>query len=239
MPTPESAELMQLFYALGYLGQASIVVPIVVGFRRRQQLAPAPRGIFYCCLMWLVIMACGEFARLAWHYNVVIWDALEILEMWFIGVAYHRVLRFRLRRYFLPLGILYTAFALLDTFVLHGLMLPITYTTVLKSVLIIALTLLYFEQMLRELRNVRLERDPMFVISVALLLYYAGTVVAFIMRAYFIDQNALLQIQKVYAVNSVLNLVMHGLIARGFWLAGRQPQLAVEPLTAATAQQPA
>ncbi|WBA42079.1 hypothetical protein [Hymenobacter canadensis] len=239
MSTPESAKLIQLFYALSYLGQASILVPIVIGFQRRQRLAPASRIIFYCCLMWLVMMAFGEFARKFWHYNVVIWDAVDILEMWFIGVAYHRVLRFRLRRHFLPLGILYTAFALLDIFVLHGLMRSITYTIVLKSTLFVVLTLLYFEQILRELRNIRLEHDPMFVISVALLLYYAGTVVAIMMRGYFIDQDAILQSQIVYAVNSVLNLVMHGLIARGFWLAGRQPQLAVEPLTAATAQRPA
>ncbi|AII51021.1 hypothetical protein [Hymenobacter sp. APR13] len=239
MPTPDSATLTQLFYALVYFSQASILVPIVAGFRRRQQLASAPRVIFYCCLMWLVMMSFGTFAGKFWGYNVAVWDAVDILEMWFIGVAYHRVLRFRLRRYFLPLGILYTAFALLDAFVLHGLMLPITYTTVLKSAFVVVLTLLYFEQILRELRNVRLERDPMFVISVALLLYYAGTVVALIMRSYFFEQNDVLQGDIVYAINSVLNLVMHGLIARGFWLTGRQPQLAVEPLTEATAQQPA
>ncbi|WP_187314944.1 hypothetical protein [Hymenobacter sp. BT190] len=154
-------------------------------------------------------------------------------------MAYHRVLRFRFRRYFLLLGILYTAFALLDTFVLHGLMQAITYTIVLKSALVVVLTMLYFEQVLRELRNVRLERDPMFVISVALLLYYAGTVMSLVMRDYFFNQNALFQGYVAFAVNSVLNIVMHGLIAWAFWLAGRQPQLAVEPLTASTAQQPA
>jgi hypothetical protein len=167
---------------------------------------------------------------------MAVWDTVTVLEMWFIGVAYHRILRFRIRRYFLPLGILYTAFALLDTLVLHGLMRSITYTTVLESTLVVVLTLLYFEQMLRELRNVRLERDPMFVISVALLLYFAGTVVTFVMRAYFIDQNALLQRQIVFSVNSMLNLVMHGLIAWGFWLAGQRQQVAVEPLVAT--QQP-
>lgn len=239
MSTLDSATLMQLLYALSYLGQASILVPIVIGFQRRQQLAPASRIIFYCCLMWLVMMVFGEFARKAWHYNIAVWDAVTILEMWFIGLAYHRVLRFRFRRYFLPLGILYTVFALIDIFVLHGLMRAITYTIVLKSALVVVLAMLYFEQMLRELRNVRLERDPMFVISVALLLYFAGTVATFVMKTYFIDQNALLQAQIVFAANSVLNLVMHGLIARGFWLAGQRQQVAVEPLTEATAQQPA
>lgn len=188
--------------------------------------------------MWLVMMSFGIFSGKVWGYNVAIWDAVTILEIWFIGGAYHCVLRFRLRRYFLPLGVLYTAFALLDTFVLHGLMRSITYTIVLKSAFVVVLTLLYFEQILRELRNIRLERDPMFVISVALLLYYAGTVVALMMQAYFSEQNALLQSQIVYTVNSVLNLVMHGLIAWGFWLVGQQPQVAVEPLVAA-AQQPA
>lgn len=239
MSTSDSATLMQLLSVLSYISQASIVVPLVIGFRRWRQLSPASRSIFYCCLMWLVMMSFGIFSGKFWGYNIAIWDAVDILEMWFIGLAYHRVLRFRLRRYFLPLGILYTAFALLDAFVLHGLMLPITYTTVLKSAFVVVLTLLYFEQMLRELRNVRLERDPTFIISVALLLYYAGTVVALVMRAYFYEQNDLLQVQIVFAVNSVLNLVMHGLIAWGFWLAGQRQQVAVEPLTAASAQQPA
>jgi hypothetical protein len=120
--------------------------------------------------------------------------------------------------------------------VLHGLLRAITYTIVLKSTFVVVLVLLYFEQMLQELRNVRLERDPMFVISVALLLYFAGTVVTLVMKTYFIDHNALLQAQIVFAVNSVLNLVMSGLIAWGFWLSGQRQQVAVEPSVSAWRQ---
>ena len=179
--------------------------------------------------MWMALMALGEYAQKAWHYNIAVYDTACILEMWFIGLVFYRTLRFPLRRYFLLIGVIYTSFGLLDTFVLHGLWMPNTYTMVLNSALVITLTLLYFEQTLRELRDITLEREPMFVVSVALLLYYAGTVVMFVIRNNRTDLNEYMTIGStdlteymiIGSINSIFNLVMHCLLARAFWLAGR------------------
>jgi hypothetical protein len=218
MPTQDSSTLFRALLVLYYVGQASILVPVAVGLLCRQWLTPALRAMLQCCLMWMVLMALGEYASKVWHYNVAVYATASILEMWFIGLAFYHTLRFSLRRQFLPIGITYTAFGLLDIFVLHGLWRLNTYTMVLNSALIITLTLFYFEQTLRELRNITLEREPMFVVSVALLLYYAGTVVMFIIRSNRTDPTEYLIIGS---INSIFNLVMHCLLARAFWLAGR------------------
>lgn len=167
-------------------------------------------------------MAAAYIAHRLWAYNVAVYDLVDLLEMWFIGWSYYYALKLgKLRRCFLPLGIVYSLFAFLEAFVIHGLYLIISYTITIKSVLIIALSILYFDQCLHDLRNIMLERDPMFLVSVALLLYYAGTV------AMFAILNSISTYEEqavIYTLNSFLNVVMHTLIARALWLGGRKQQ---------------
>ena len=217
--------MLQALKVLYYVAQSSILVPIAIGFWRRYVLSPALRIIFYCCLMWLVLGASAEYAGKVWQYNIPIYDTIDILEMWLVGVAYHRALRFKFRRYFLLIGFLYTAFALLDAFVLHGLWKPITYTIILRSALTIGLVMLYFEQTLRELRNIRLEQDPLFMASIGLLLYDACSVYMFILRN---NETNKIVSQQIESVNSFLTLLLYGLLARAFWLAGRKQEAALD-----------
>lgn len=225
MPALDSPAMLQAMKVLYYVAQSSVVVPVAIGFWRRHVLSPALRMIFYCCLMWLVLGAFAEYAQKVWQYNIAIYDAVDILEMWLVGIAYHRALRFRFRRHFLLIGVLYTIFALLDAFVLHGLWKPITYTIVLRSALTISLIMLYFEQILRELRNIRLELEPLFVASVGLLLYDACSVYMFILRNN--ETNTIIN-QQIESVNSFLSLLLYGLLARAFWLAGMEQEAALD-----------
>ncbi|MBD2715610.1 hypothetical protein KBK19_11230 [Microvirga sp. STR05] len=177
-------------------------------------------------MMTILGEACGKLLG----YNIAVWQTVDILDVWFIGTVYYHVLRFRLRRYFLLSGVLYTAFALVDMFVINDLWNGIknelvtvnNYTLVVKHLLLISLILLYFEQSLRHLRNVALERDPVFIISVALLIFHAGTFVLFLVRT---------SLTSLWEYNSMtipllttLNLVMYVLLAYAFWLTGREPQ---------------
>jgi hypothetical protein len=172
-------------------------------------------------------MALGEYGTRVWHYNAAVWHLVDLLEVWFIGWAYYYVLRFRFRRHFLLIGILYSAFALFDSFVLNELWYAIqhklssgnTYTMVIKNLIVMILVLLHFEQNLRDLRNITLERDPMFVVSVALIVFFASTVVLYLIRLSITDRAELMM---TLPVSSMLNILLHGVLARAFWLAGRQ-----------------
>ncbi|QNH61359.1 hypothetical protein [Hymenobacter sediminicola] len=180
--------------------------------------------------MWTAMTILGEACGKLLGYNIAVWQTVDILDVWFIGAVYYHILRFRLRRYFLLIGVLYTAFALVDMFIINDLWNGIknelvtvnNYTLVVKHLLLVSLILLYFEQSLRHLRNVALERDPVFIVSVALLIFHAGTFVLFLVRT---------SLTSYWEYNSItipllttLNLVMYALLSYAFWLTGHEPQ---------------
>ncbi|WP_139252304.1 hypothetical protein [Hymenobacter psychrotolerans] len=185
--------------------------------------------------MWTVMSIVGEFCRHAFNYNVIVWQLVDVMEMWFIGGVYYYTLQFRFRRYFPLIGVLYTLFALVDMFVINdvlhgmqnGLFTGNNYTLVVKHILLVTIILLYFEQSLRHLRNVALERDPVFVISVALLVFYAGTLVLFLVRNN--ESITLKSYVLTIPVLTVLNFLLNSTLAWAFWLVGKKQKKVLEP----------
>jgi len=183
--------------------------------------------------MWTAMTILGEACGKLLGYNIAVWQTVDILDIWFIGAVYYYILRFRLRRYFLLIGVLYTAFALVDMFIINDLWNGIknelvtvnNYTLVVKHLLLISLILLYFEQSLRHLRNVAMERDPVFIVSVALLIFNAGTFVLFLVRT---NLTVYWEYSLTVPLLTTLNLVLNLLLAYAFWLAAREPQTVLE-----------
>ncbi|MBC6697903.1 hypothetical protein [Hymenobacter sp. BT190] len=222
---PDLSDIMYWLRVLYLVCQASILLPVVVGLLWRRSLPRNLRILVNCCLMWLVLMGFSEYARLAWHNNNGVNELISILEFWFIGAAYYHTLRWPWQRYFPLIGTVFTGLALFDFFVLSHLWQAITqtlifndtYTTLLKHILIIGLVLLYFEQILLELRSTSLWQDAMFVVSVGFLLFYSGTITLFL-TSHLIPGP---ELRLAYAGLSVVNLGLHLLLTRAFWLASR------------------
>lgn len=235
MPAPDSDVITSIIHGVYYVGQCSILAPVFIGFRRWPFLASDMRVMLYCCLMWTVMSIVGEVCRHAFNYNLIVWQLVDVFDIWFIGGVYYYTLQFGFKRYFLLIGVLYTLFAFVDMFVIndilhgmkHGLVTGNNYTLVVKHILLVSMILLYFEQSLRHLRNVVLERDPIFLISVALLVFYAGTLVLFLVR------NNVSVSMKSYILTipilTVLNFLLNSTLAWAFWLAGKKQKQVLEP----------
>ena len=82
---------------------------------------------------------------------------------------------------------------------------------------LLGLALLYFDQTLRELRYVRLEQDPLFLVSVGIFLYAVGAVLMYALRPFTTGLiNWLL-----LSVHFLFQTVWLCLMARAFWVAGQ------------------
>ncbi|WBA42078.1 hypothetical protein [Hymenobacter canadensis] len=231
---PDLSDIMYWLRVLYLVCQASILIPVMAGLLWRRRLPRSLRILVSCCLMWLVLMSFGEYASWAWGNNNGVYQLVDTLEPWFIGAAYYHTLRLPWRRYFPLVGVTFTVLALFDYFVLSGLWQAITqtlifndyYATLLRYILMIGLVLLYFEQCLTELRRISLWQDAMFVVSVGFLLFYTSTLMLFLTKHLILGPERRLA----FAGLGVINLVLHLLLTRAFWL-GRQPL----PATAAAA----
>lgn len=90
---------------------------------------------------------------------------------------------------------------------------------------------MYFEQVLQELRNIRLERDPMFLVSVGVTLYYSGTLMVFVMEDSMHKHQQTNQIWTMYMIQSVLLIGFNALLALALYRASKKENPVIRSAT--------
>ncbi|MDF7810326.1 hypothetical protein [Hymenobacter sp. YC55] len=218
MPTPDLAWVLKVRPILTYTSELSLLLPIGVGYRYWSVLQKHHKVILWCCVMWAVLTAIGEILFAAKQHNLFVWNTVTILETLFLGYAFYSVLRSSKARYFLRIAAgVFIVLAVTDFFYLSGLEATTVYTVAAESALLISTVLLYFEQLLQELRTSSMERNPMFVIGIGVIIYFAGTVMVFLLQ----DSVSGVQEMLMMMVNSVLSLILNSIIAWAFLLVGK------------------
>jgi hypothetical protein len=139
-----------------------------------------------------------EFGLLAWMYRRVFWPSA--LSRWLPAVV-----------------VIFGASSLVSYAEPATLLQFNTMQRLVESVLILGLVLLYFYKVIRELVIVRLEREPLFWVSVGLLLYFAGNVFIFVSSNYVIRQSTALSM-RLWNTHAVLYMVLYGLYAWALWI---------------------
>lgn len=221
MPTPDLALVLKVRLILVYTGELSLLLPIWVGYRRWFVLEKHYRTVLWCCVMWAALTIVGEILFAAKQHNLFVWNTVTVLETLLLGYAFYLVLRSPKTRKLLRIAASgFIALAVADFFYFSGLHATTVYTVATESVLLITIVLLYFEQLLQELRKTPLSRNPMFLIGIGVIIYFSGTVMIFLLQ----DSVSGVQEMLMMMVNSVLSIVLNSIIAWALFLAGR-PQL--------------
>lgn len=86
-----------------------------------------------------------------------------------------------------------------------------------ESVLILGLVLLYFYRVIRELVIVHLEREPLFWVSVGLLLYFSGNVFIFVSSNYVLQHSTALSL-RMWDIHAILYMVLYGFYIWALWI---------------------
>ena len=139
-----------------------------------------------------------EFGLLAWMYRRAFWPSA--VSRWLPAVAVIFALT-SLASYAVPASLLH--FNSLQRFA--------------ESVLVLGLVLLYFYKVIRELVIVRLEQEPLFWVSVGLLLYFSGNVFIFVSSNYVLLHSKALSM-KMWHIHALLYMVLYGLYAWALWI---------------------
>ncbi|RAK66033.1 hypothetical protein [Hymenobacter edaphi] len=92
---------------------------------------------------------------------------------------------------------------------------------VVESVLVLGLLGLYFRKLLNELTVEHLEREPMFWVSLGLLLYFLGDVHIFLFSNFLLNYSKQFNM-TVWAIHAVLYMVLYCCISLALWLPRRK-----------------
>ncbi|QDA59216.1 hypothetical protein [Hymenobacter jejuensis] len=206
----------KIFYVVSEL---TIFLPLVVAFRPGRNLAPAFVPLRWFCVARLVLFVLSELAKRLLHYNIALLHLGTLLDSLLLGWLFYNFLASATIRYWLRLaGVAFVAFAFADSLLISGLWQRNAYTVALQTIGLLCLSLLYFEQMLRSVRHVEPKQDPMFLVSVGVALYYAGTVGLYLLENMLIAAKLLDDIWLMFNVSSVLTLILYGFLSKALLL---------------------
>jgi hypothetical protein len=158
------------------------MLPLGLGLMRWRRLSPAARIIVWYFAFWSVEGFLDVWSRAVYNTNGWLFHLSVLVETWLLVWAYLQVLQApRLRQVLRVALLIFTAVAVADATVLSGLREANPYARAVQVVIMLGCALCYFEQWLHELRARNPWRDFMFTVSVGLTIYYAGSVMGYLL----------------------------------------------------------
>jgi len=203
--------LITLSLGLEWVSQLSILIPMALGIRKKYDLSKPLQFLIWYTYLSLASSLAIQLGTHLFHFNAPVQHLYTLLKTVLFGRLYYLALRRRWhRQLILWLTVGFVLFALLDATYLEGLDHYNSYGRAVQSLLLIGFAMLYFEQMLRELRVSRLEQDPLFLASVGLIIYSAGTGMLFVLTNSFTEDLSVLTLafDTVFLLNIAFNVLL-------------------------------
>ncbi|GAB2959415.1 hypothetical protein GCM10027048_28500 [Hymenobacter coalescens] len=226
MPTPDLNWVYDFHDLLNFLISYGVVVPLLIGVWRWSALSRPAQIITGYFAFWFAEAFVDQWSRRTLHTNMYLFHVTVLVETWLLGWAYYEALRApAVRRLLLPFGLVFTLVALLDAFWISGLDHQNKVARTCQVVLMLMLAFAYFEQWLSDLRGRSPWHNFMFVVSVAQVIYYAGSVMGYLVKQSgneLIGRVTGLVIDSTYLVSVVL-------MTLALWRDGRPQRVPYAP----------
>ncbi|WP_345115322.1 hypothetical protein [Hymenobacter algoricola] len=230
MSASEAQRLVQISKQLNIISLLTYLLPLVIGFWRWHSLTPACKKlVWFVLIAGCLLNALSEISRVVWHNNHLFFYLNTWAETLFLSWAFFLSLHSsKVKRFFAWAVILFFVVALVQVIYLRGVYASNTYARLAQSTLLISAALLYFEQTLQELRTIQLEYDPMFLVSVGVILYFAGCLMVFTLEDSMYAQKQFTQVWIMYSIQFVLLIVFNFILALALYRASKSPEQIVE-----------
>ncbi|KAA9332392.1 hypothetical protein F0P96_13035 [Hymenobacter busanensis] len=172
-------------HTINRVGAYGVVVPLLIGVVRWRHLSPAGRALVWYFAFWTVEAPINFWSRRVLHTNLYLHHLDVLAETWLLAWAYYRALpaASRMRPMLLPAMGLFTALCLADATVLSGLQAPNQYARLGQTLLMLSLIIGYFDAYMRQPPTQDPWRETMFVASVGLGIYFAGSITGYLLQA--------------------------------------------------------
>lgn len=204
---------------MDWLAYGSMLIPILIAQSRRRNLTGGLQTLRFVPVFLLGMYGFMHIAIRLWHYSLPLNHINTVGEtLLYLKIYYDEFKARRIRRYIRIIAVFFLVFATLDSFWLEGFHQINAYTSLLESIIIIGLGLLFFERILIRNRYTSLFRIPMFASTIGIMLYLSGTIVLFLISNDLISKNDEYSSRLLYLASSCLLLLMALLFSRAFLL---------------------
>jgi hypothetical protein len=214
------AVLLILAKTLSWVMQASILVPMVVVWRRGQYFSPAVRLLSWYVYLSLLSSVGARLSELCQVPNWPMLAAFNFGKIALFGGVYYLALHHRMVRQ-LVLATTGAGLAIaLYSIVMMDMSFVVTFARVLQCALLAGFALAYLEQVSREPPRGPLRHNPLFLVSVGQLFYSAGTVMYFSLNYLKLPSG---YTEIYFGIVAILGLVFNTMLTLAFLRAQPEP----------------
>ncbi|GAB3839321.1 hypothetical protein [Hymenobacter jeollabukensis] len=214
-PLPNTAWLQTTRTVLILVSGFGVWIPLLIGLWRWRSLSLPAKIIVGYFGFWAVEAVVDQWSRKVLHNNIYLYHLSVLVETWLLGWAYYHSYDLKpVRRAMLPVALAFTLLAIADACWIAGLDHLNVVTRAVQVMIMLSLVLLYFEQWVRDMRLDNPWHNLMFLVSVGLAIYYAGSVMSYLL----IDDNSSAVASLIMSVIiDITYIVALGLMTLGLW----------------------
>ncbi|MGI4884442.1 MAG: hypothetical protein ACRYFR_05725 [Janthinobacterium lividum] len=212
-----------LVHLSGDLSRAALAVAFLSGVVRFRRLPPELRFL----AVFLGFDAATEIAATWLGYlhrpNLILFPIFLAVEVWFLALVYDRALQWRAFSRWRPwLAGAFVAYCALDSWFFPEVARFKPALQLVESVLVLSLVGLYFRKLLHELRVARLDQEPMFWVSVGIVINFLGSLQIHLFSNYLLTHYSPQLSRYAWAVHSLLNVVLYACYCTALWIRPRK-----------------
>lgn len=206
-----------------YLSFIVKLLVILLGFMYWNKFSIPYKLLTIQCLVVFLVEAWGKYLNTTTgQNNVSIFNGYSLVELWLLGYIGLELIPIKSKKFFVYALVLLTVFWMYNLssygptqffnwyFVLHCFFLLILYTTVLFTKAMFNRKVLW--------------KQPLFLICLSLIVYYACTIPLFGTINYLVQSNMKMAANLFY-ISHIINILRYFLIAIAFYLYGSQAKM--------------
>lgn len=173
-------------WLLAQISVFSGLLPATVAIINRKYATSIQKILFLLVSITLLVeIVAYVFAGLFSINNMLIFHIYTFVELLLLGLIYQKELKSTIRpNFFRSLIMLFFIFAVFNSLFIETIFQFNAKARAVSSLLIIFFALSYFYQLLKEVKIKKLEREPMFWLSIGLLIYFSSSFFIFIFSNY-------------------------------------------------------
>lgn len=204
---------------LTLISSGSILLPLIIALSRYKRLDLTQKLLTF---LVIVCVATELTANIMWFSrmrNLHIYQIFSVLNFNFILTIFWLNLGVKWKKPLIRFQILFTVFAILNTVYLQDFFSFNSNVTTSSSLIFIALSIIYFSKLLKEVKYSKLEKNPMFWIVSGVIMYYSGTLILFLLGTVFEATEVAREVAlAAWGLNSIFNMMINTFYSLALWV---------------------
>ncbi len=214
---------MDIIGAIGDLSSGALAVAAISGAVRFRRLPPELRYLAVFLGFDVATEVASTWLGHLHRPNLFLFPIFSAIEVWFLALVYDRALQWPAFSRWRPwLAGAFVAYCALDGWLFPEVARFKPALQLVESVLVLSLVGLYFRKLLHELRVTRLDREPMFWVSVGIVIHFLGNIQIHLFSNYLLTHYSNQLNIYAWAVHALLNVVLYACYCAALWIRPRK-----------------